>query len=556
MTATVTSTGADAPLSVLDPSSTATGRLVNGSYALAQQLQAKANSGAFAPLRTDNGPLTLLSWTGPVSNEAVALGFKQTIGAAEGLRTGIVRQDADVHAVDDGAVDQHAEGARHGAPSGRSVASARRVPPWSPSIVDRVPSTFRAAYLIHGDDHGRIAERRARLRTMAETAAGTAGVEVYEADQCTTENVAGALSAMTFAMGRRFVIADGVERWKESEVEPVATALASADPETLTVAFFAREEGRYKVPAKLVEAVEKAGGQIAAEMNVKAWDLPKWLAEQARALDLELDRDGAKALISQVGDRQQRLLRELEKLAMEHGPAPSVGVDEVEESCATSAERKVWTLADALVAGDRKASIALLLELREQGERVTGLIYNMVAPAARRRRGRRGVAGGPVRLPGQEGPADAAARRGQVRQGRLRPRRRGAAQGIGRDGRPRGREPWRRAQRGHRGRPRRPHRHRLAASARGLRGSGPNVAGESGPTARLAVPADRGLRLPVGLRDLRARRSQRRRSNGCACRAMTAPACSARCWTATPARSGSAPPTRWSPRRAATCRGR
>ncbi len=241
-----------------------------------------------------------------------------------------------------------------------------------------MPPSFRAAYLIHGDDHGRIAERRSKLRTMAETAAGTAGVEVYEADQCTAANVAGALSAMTFAMGRRFVIADGVERWKESEVDPVATALASADPETLTVAFFAREEGRYKVPAKLVEAVEKAGGQIAAEMNVKAWDLPKWLAEQAKTLDLDLDRDGAKALIAQVGDRQQRLLRELEKLAMEHGPGASIGVEEVEESCATSAERKVWSLADALVAGDRKTSIALLLELRQQGERVTGLIYNMV----------------------------------------------------------------------------------------------------------------------------------------------------------------------------------
>ena len=87
---------------------------------------------------------------------------------------------------------------------------------------------------------------------MAEAAAGTAGVEVYEADQCTPANVAVALSAMTFAMGRRFVIADGVERWKEAEVEPVAQALASADPESLTVAFFAREEGRYKTPAKLV----------------------------------------------------------------------------------------------------------------------------------------------------------------------------------------------------------------------------------------------------------------------------------------------------------------
>jgi DNA polymerase-3 subunit delta len=213
---------------------------------------------------------------------------------------------------------------------------------------------------------------------MAESAAGTAGVEVYEAERCTPELVASALSAMTFAMGRRFVIADGVERWKESEVDPVAQALAAADPETLTVAFFAREEGRYKAPAKLHDAVKKAGGKIAAEVSVKSWDLPKWVVEQATALELNLDREGAKLLVAQVGERQQRLVRELEKLALEHGPGAHIGAEEVEESCATSAERKVWTLADALVAGDRRTSVALLLELRQQGERVTGLIYNMV----------------------------------------------------------------------------------------------------------------------------------------------------------------------------------
>ncbi|HWK27499.1 MAG TPA: DNA polymerase III subunit delta [Solirubrobacter sp.] len=240
-----------------------------------------------------------------------------------------------------------------------------------------MPPSFRAAYLIHGDDHGRIAERRARLRAMAESAAGTAGVEVYEGDQCTPELVANALSAMTFALGRRFVIADGVERWKDGDVEPVATALAAADPEALTVAFFAREEGRYKTPPKLHAAVEKAGGQIAAEVNVKPWDLPKWLVAQAKTLDLDLDRDAAKLLVAQIGERQQRLARELEKLALEYGPGASIGTDEVAESCASSAERKVWTLADALVAGDSRTSIALLLELRQQGERVTGMIYRM-----------------------------------------------------------------------------------------------------------------------------------------------------------------------------------
>src|SRR6188472_1734624 len=116
--------------------------------------------------------------------------------------------------------------------------------------------SFRAAYLIHGDDHGRIAERRARLKAMAEAESGSAGIELLEGEACTPETVAAALAAMTFALGRRFVIADGVERWKDADVEPVAAALTSADPESLTVAFFAREDGRTAAPAALRKAVE------------------------------------------------------------------------------------------------------------------------------------------------------------------------------------------------------------------------------------------------------------------------------------------------------------
>jgi DNA polymerase III subunit delta len=237
---------------------------------------------------------------------------------------------------------------------------------------------FKPAYLIHGDDHGRIAERRARLRAMAEAESGSAGVELFEQDACAADAVAAALSAMTFALGRRFVIADGVERWNDGDVAPVAAALETMDPDALTVAFFAREDGRAKAPAALHKAVEAAGGQIAAEMALKARELPRWATRQAAELGVELDQQGARALIAQVGERQQRLLRELEKLALEHGPGAHLGIEEVQESCATSAERKLWTLADALVAGDEKTATQALLELRQQGERLPSLLYQMV----------------------------------------------------------------------------------------------------------------------------------------------------------------------------------
>ena len=236
--------------------------------------------------------------------------------------------------------------------------------------------TFKAAYLIHGDDHGRIAERRANLRSMAEAESGANGVELFEGDAATPGAVAAALNAMTFALGRRFIVVDGVESWKERELEPLAAAMAAIAPDT-TVAFFAREESRKKAPNGLHEAVRKAGGNISAEQSVKPWELPKWVIGQARELGLQLDPDAARALISSVGDRQQRLLRELEKLALWAGPGAQLGPAEVEEIAAPSAERRTWTLADALVAGDTQAATRVYLTLRAQGERVPGLLYWM-----------------------------------------------------------------------------------------------------------------------------------------------------------------------------------
>jgi DNA polymerase III subunit delta len=246
------------------------------------------------------------------------------------------------------------------------------------AIYTRPPvPAFKPAYLIHGDDHGRIAERRARLRAVAEAESGAGGIELFEGENATAEAVAGALSAMTFALGRRFLIVDGVERWKAADVAIVAAALAGL-PEDTTVAFFAREEGRTKVPASLIEAVEKAGGDVRAETNVKPWELPKWLVARAAEQEIEIHPAAAKALVQLVGDRQQRLLREVEKLALELGPDTRIELEHVEQIAARSAERKVWTLADALLAGDAGAATRTYLALRDQGERVSGLLYAMV----------------------------------------------------------------------------------------------------------------------------------------------------------------------------------
>jgi hypothetical protein len=93
LTANVLSTAGDALLSVGDPSSTATGHLVNGAYSLASPLRAKATSpsgtgAGFADVAGSAAPTPLLNYAGPATNDPVTLQFNQHIGATDPLRTG------------------------------------------------------------------------------------------------------------------------------------------------------------------------------------------------------------------------------------------------------------------------------------------------------------------------------------------------------------------------------------------------------------------------------------------------------------------------------------
>jgi DNA polymerase-3 subunit delta len=261
---------------------------------------------------------------------------------------------------------------------------------------------LKPAYLIHGDDHGAIAERRSRLRALAEADGDAGSVEMLSGDAGTPEGVALALATMTFAIGRRVIVVDGVERFKEVEVqEHIGPAMAAMPPDT-TIAFFAREEGRSKAPAALHNAVKAANGQIVAEATIKPWELAGWVREQATRLGLSLDAFAAKTLVAQVGERQQRLLRELEKLALAADPSDGlirVSAEDIEQQSAYSNAWRAFALADALVGGDAEEAIRSYLRQRAQGERLSGLLYLM----AQRLRDAEAVS---VRLQSGEPPAE------------------------------------------------------------------------------------------------------------------------------------------------------
>ena len=234
-------------------------------------------------------------------------------------------------------------------------------------------AALKPAYLVCGDDDAKIDAWRARVRRRAEDERGPGGLELFDARQSDTGEVAAALAMLSFETATRYLLVDDVGAWKAGELGPLEEALAGLPPETVLVLI-----ARGKHQKQLAKAVEKAGGEVREYAAPKPWELPKWCVGHARELGLQLDGEAAKELVARVGTSQQRLSRELEKIALAVHPSTNVTTADVERLAATDTAPGAYDLADALVAGDLRGTLALAVQLDEHGERPGKLVWPIV----------------------------------------------------------------------------------------------------------------------------------------------------------------------------------
>jgi DNA polymerase III subunit delta len=241
-----------------------------------------------------------------------------------------------------------------------------------------VAEQMHSLYLIAGTDGAKIDATRARLRARAERDGGAASLQVFEAGEGRGapdhEALLGAIPAMSLTESRRYLLADGVERWRDRQSAEVAAALGELPPD-LSVVLIARA----KAPAKLARAVKAAKGQIHEFEAPKARDMPRVLTGEAQRLGFRLDPAAARMLVDRMGANPQRLHNELERLALWAGEGGEVGAADLDAMIADTSEAAVWALSDALLERDAATALRISERLISQGENVTGLIYGLAS---------------------------------------------------------------------------------------------------------------------------------------------------------------------------------
>jgi DNA polymerase-3 subunit delta len=241
-----------------------------------------------------------------------------------------------------------------------------------------VAEEMRALYLIAGTDGAKIDATRSRLRARAEREGGAAALEIFEPGEGRGmpdhESLLAAIPAMSLMDSRRYLLADGVERWRDRQLDAVVAALGELPPD-LTLVLIARA----KAPAKLRGAVKAAAGEVHEFEAPKAREMPRQLVADAQRLGFRLEPAAARILVDRMGANPVRLHNELERLALWAGEGGEVGAGDLEAMIADTSEAAVWSLSDALLERDAAAALRIGERLIDQGENVTGLIYGLAS---------------------------------------------------------------------------------------------------------------------------------------------------------------------------------
>jgi DNA polymerase-3 subunit delta len=224
----------------------------------------------------------------------------------------------------------------------------------------------------------KIEATRARLRARAEREGGAAALETFEPPEGSGspdhEALLAAIPAMSLTQSRRYLLADGVDRWRDPQLDAVGKALADLPPD-LTVVLIARA----KVPAKLAKAVAAAGGELHEFEEPRARDMPRALVAEAGRLGFRLEPGAARLLVERMGGGSLRLHNELERLALWAGEGGEVTATDLDAMVSDTSEAAVWALSDALLEGDSEQALEIAERLISQGENVTGLIYGLAS---------------------------------------------------------------------------------------------------------------------------------------------------------------------------------
>lgn len=152
----------------------------------------------------------------------------------------------------------------------------------------------------------------------------------------------------------------------------VEDLLANAGPDLMVIIGAGKLE-KGVANAGWVRKIE-SDGAVVQVWPVGVRELPAWIAERMRRLELKPDRDAVRLIADRVEGNLLAADQEIRKLRLVLGAGPVTGAD-AESAVASSSRYDVFKLVDAAVSGDATRGVRILSGLRAEGVDAVPIVF-------------------------------------------------------------------------------------------------------------------------------------------------------------------------------------
>jgi DNA polymerase-3 subunit delta len=207
-------------------------------------------------------------------------------------------------------------------------------------------------YLIIGTDRPKVGRALHRLRERI----GDDATEILSAHEASGEDAVASCNALgLFAVERRLVVVEDVQRWKAADLKALGEYLPRPAP-TSVLALVGDE---VKPDSALAKAVAKAGEVLVYDLPKRGRkaDLPRWVEAQFRERGVLVEPEAARAIVELVGEDAQELATEIDKLGT-WADGERIGEREVAALVPPRAEAPPFDLTDSWGARDVRGVVA------------------------------------------------------------------------------------------------------------------------------------------------------------------------------------------------------
>jgi DNA polymerase-3 subunit delta len=200
--------------------------------------------------------------------------------------------------------------------------------------------------------------------------------DLFQGKEATAAKITQAARTLPMMAKRRLVLVRDADEMKADELNGLTAYAQKPCPETCLVFVAEKADQRIKFFATF-----KKTGVLAKFEPLYENKLPGFVADEARLRGVELENGVSRLIADEIGADLAQLADAVERLAIYVGDRKRVSLADVEEVVATTRQRNVFELCNAIGAGQRPRALAVLSSMvanRESGVRVVAMLARHV----------------------------------------------------------------------------------------------------------------------------------------------------------------------------------